>query len=139
MIDMHIHVVNSKLPGSKTDQSLLAKPAEEVAAMVVYKNNNVWADLSGLLVGDAVAFEVMWRRGGLAKAAKNVADAIDYSERPDRFLYGSDWPLAPMRSYRSFIESIIPEEQRKAIFAENARELFRLPPRSSCCGEGYCN
>ena len=99
------------------------------AAEVVYKNTNVWADLSGLLVGDSAAFEGMAQSGGLAKVAKNVADALGYSERPDRFLYGSDWPLAPMRSYRNFIELIIPEEQRQAVFEGNARELFRLPPR----------
>jgi len=98
------------------------------AAEVVYKNANVWADLSGLLVGDAADFDEMSQRGTLEKVARNVADAIDYSERLDRFLYGSDWPLAPMSSYRSFIEMIVPEEHRAAVFADNARELFRLPP-----------
>ncbi len=96
------------------------------AAEVVYKNANVWADLSGLLVGDESYFEEMSQRGTLAKVAQNVKDAMDYSERPDRFLYGSDWPLAPMTSYRRFVEIIVPEEQRQAIFSDNARELFRL-------------
>ncbi len=31
MIDMHIHVVNSQLPGAKANQSRLANPAEETA------------------------------------------------------------------------------------------------------------
>ncbi len=97
------------------------------AAEVVYKNDNVWADLSGLLVGDGAAFEEMSRRGTLEKVAGNVADAMDFAERPDRFLYGSDWPLAPMGGYRVFIERIIPADQRRAVFAENARALFRLP------------
>ncbi len=98
------------------------------AAEVVYKNNNVWADLSGILVGDATAFEEMAQSGVMAKVVQNVRDAMDFAERPDRFLYGSDWPLAPMRSYRRFIESIIPEEQREAVFVENAQELFHLSP-----------
>ena len=96
------------------------------AAEVVYKNVNVWADLSGLLVGDADAFQDMERRGVLAEVAASVAHAIRYTERPDRFLYGSDWPLAPMSSYRAFAEMIVPEEHRQAIFTDNARTLFRL-------------
>ncbi len=97
------------------------------AAEVVYKNPNVWADLSGLLVGDAAYFEALSERGALAKTARNVRDAMEYAERPDRFLYGSDWPLAPMSSYRRFAEEIVPEEHRAAVFADNARELFRFP------------
>ena len=34
MIDMHVHIVNSQLPGAKANQSRLAKPAEETAAWV---------------------------------------------------------------------------------------------------------
>ncbi len=96
------------------------------AAEVVYKNVNVWADLSGLLVGDAAAFQDMEQRGVLAEVAASVAHAVRYTERPDRFLYGSDWPLAPMSSYRAFAEMIVPEEHRQAIFTDNARTLFRL-------------
>ena len=96
------------------------------AAEVVYKNDNVWADLSGLLVGDADYYERTAERGGLEEVAKNVISAMDYAERPDRFLYGSDWPLSPMSSYRRFVEQMIPEEQRQAVFADNARELFQL-------------
>ena len=96
------------------------------AAEVVYKNENVWADLSGLLVGDDAAFAEMAQRGALDEVAHDVRRAMRYAERPDRFLYGSDWPLAPMRRYREFVERIVPAEQRSAVFAENARQLFRL-------------
>lgn len=96
------------------------------AAEVVYKNENVWADLSGLLVGDAAAFDGMAERGVLDEVAKDVRRAMSYSERPDRFLYGSDWPLAPMDRYRELAERIVPKDQQKMVFAENARSLFRL-------------
>lgn len=96
------------------------------AAEVVYKNENVWADLSGLLVGDDAAFDDMARRGALDEVAADVRRAMRYAERPDRFLYGSDWPLAPMRRYREFAERIVPAEHREAVFHENARRLFRL-------------
>lgn len=96
------------------------------AAEVVYKNENVWADLSGLLVGNDAAFDDMAQRGALDEVAGNVRSAMNYAERFDRFLYGSDWPLAPMGRYREFAERIIPQEQREAVFTQNARQLFRL-------------
>ena len=37
-----------------------------------------------------------------------IQRAIRYSERPNRFLYGTDWPLAPMLPYRDFILKAVP-------------------------------
>jgi predicted TIM-barrel fold metal-dependent hydrolase len=96
------------------------------AAEVVYKNVNVWADLSGLVVGDEAAFQAPDRREILLDLAAAVRQAFRYAERPNRFLYGSDWPLAPMVSYRDFIRSVIPEVFHQQVFGDNARSLFRL-------------
>jgi predicted TIM-barrel fold metal-dependent hydrolase len=96
------------------------------AAEVVYKNINVWADLSGLVLGDAAAFTAEERRETLQDTASAVRQAFRYAERPNRFLYGSDWPLAPMTAYRDFIRTAIPELHHPLIFDENARVLFRL-------------
>ena len=52
--------------------------------------------------------------------------AFRYAERPNRFLFGTDWPLVPMRPYRDFIRSAIPELYHPQVFDENARMLFRL-------------
>ena len=49
-----------------------------------------------------------------------------YSERPNRFLYGTDWPLAPMTAYREFVKDAVPPEHHAQVFEENARVLFRL-------------
>lgn len=96
------------------------------AAEVVYKNVNVWADLSGLLVGDAAAFRSEERLELIHDTARALAHAFRYAERPNRFLYGSDWPLAPMAAYRDFIRSAIPEAYHVQVFEDNARALFRL-------------
>jgi uncharacterized protein len=50
--------------------------------------------------------------------------AIAYASRPDRLLYGSDWPLAPMASYRRLIAAIVPEADHEAVFRTNAERLF---------------
>ena len=96
------------------------------AAEVVYKNVNVWADLSGLVVGDAASFAAEERQELLHEAAEGLRRAFRYAERPNRFVFGSDWPLAPLTAYRDFIRSAIPEVYHTLVFEENARLLFRL-------------
>jgi predicted TIM-barrel fold metal-dependent hydrolase len=92
------------------------------AAEVVYKNINVWADLSGLTVGDAASFA----SEALQEVQMDVRRAFLYADRPNRFLYGSDWPLVPMKAYREFVAGAVPEIYHPQVFEENARTLFRV-------------
>jgi predicted TIM-barrel fold metal-dependent hydrolase len=96
------------------------------AAEVVYKNVNVWVDISGLAVGDADAFAATERQEALRETIDGVRRAFRYAERPNRFLYGSDWPLAPMAVYRNWVALAIPEIHHPQVFEDNARVLFRL-------------
>jgi hypothetical protein len=102
----------------------LGNPWTLDAAEVIYKNINVWADLSGLVVGDEAAFTAEERRDVLNDLRHDVQRAFRYAERPNRFVYGSDWPLAPMPVYRDFVRSLIPPVYHDQVFAENARLLF---------------
>ena len=104
----------------------LGNPWLTDAAEVVYKNVNVWADLSGLAVGDGPSFAAEERRDLLNDAAAAVRRAFQYAERPNRFVYGSDWPLVPMLSYRDFVRSAVPEAYHDQVFGDNARTLFRV-------------
>jgi predicted TIM-barrel fold metal-dependent hydrolase len=52
--------------------------------------------------------------------------AFRYAERPNRFLFGSDWPLAPLAAYRDFVRSALPEIHHPQLFEDNARLLFRF-------------
>ncbi len=96
------------------------------AAQVIYKNLNVWADLSGLVVGDGAVFSDEEHRDALSDLASSVRRAFRYSERPNRFVFGTDWPLVPIAPYRQFIASVIPSTWHQDVFEENARTLFRL-------------
>jgi predicted TIM-barrel fold metal-dependent hydrolase len=96
------------------------------AAEVVYKNKNVWADLSGILVGDEKYFAGLETAGVLSRTIKRIQQGIEFVESPEKFLYGSDWPLAPMRVYRDFVQRLIPEKHHQAVFHENAKTLFKL-------------
>jgi uncharacterized protein len=104
----------------------LGNPWMPDAAEVIYKNMNVWADLSGLMVGTDEFFESEEGRESATELSQMIQRAIRYSERPSRFVYGTDWPLASMSAYRDFIFDAVQPEFREMVFAENARTLFRV-------------
>jgi len=88
---------------------------------VVYKNKNVYTDISGLVLGDFTdRFEVYMR--------KQLQEMLLYGVEPDKVLYGTDWPISSMRSYLDFMEELtIPDREKRKIFFENAAKLFKLP------------
>lgn len=104
----------------------LGNPWLTDAAEVIYKNLNVWADLSGLVIGDAASFTAAERQETLQEARDGLRKAFRYAERPNRFLFGSDWPLVPIGAYRAFVASALPEVHHPLVFEENARGLFRI-------------
>jgi predicted TIM-barrel fold metal-dependent hydrolase len=91
------------------------------AMEVVYKNPNVYADFSGLVLGEFTeAFEDYME--------EQIAEVILYAGEPSRFLYGSDWPICSMKSYVEFVRQLkLPEQDRALILYENSRRLFKLP------------
>jgi predicted TIM-barrel fold metal-dependent hydrolase len=100
------------------------------AAEVIFKNPNVWADLSGLFVGGDEEIQAILGEAKIPDSAPgllitDLKKAIGYVGDPRKFLYGSDWPLAPMGSYRRLIESLIPAQHHQDVFMNNARNVFR--------------
>jgi predicted TIM-barrel fold metal-dependent hydrolase len=104
----------------------LGNPWMSDCAEVIYKNMNVWADLSGLIVGEDDVFASEEGRDAASDLGQQIRRAIKYSERANRFLYGTDWPLAPMPAYRDFIREAVPSTYHDCVFEENARRLYRL-------------
>jgi predicted TIM-barrel fold metal-dependent hydrolase len=96
------------------------------AAEVMFKNDNVWADMCAILVGDAAQFAKITCNGYLRRTVDRVRHAIEFTERPDRFLYGTDWPLAPMNVYPDFVRQLFDEQHHQAVFEDNAKSLFKL-------------
>lgn len=94
------------------------------AAELLYKNDNVWADLSGLVVGDRKLFRDDDWDDALNDIASRALYALHYAEKPNRILYGSDWPLIPMKGYRQFIADLVPDDWHDRVFEANARYLF---------------
>jgi len=87
---------------------------------VVYKNKNVYADISGLVLGDfSSKFEKYMKKG--------IEEMITYAGNPKYLLYGTDWPISNMKSYLKFMKNLnIPEDKKELILWKNAAELYKI-------------
>ncbi len=99
----------------------LGNPWFQDTAEVLYKNDNVYADISGLTLGDfTYEFERYMKQ--------RVRDMITYMGDPgSQLLYGSDWPLVNMRPYVKFLDTLeLDVEQKDNIAWRTAATLFRI-------------
>lgn len=103
----------------------LGDPWVKETAEVVRKNPNVYADISGLLVGDVSCLSEM---GHEPLILNEFRHALMYAASWDKVLFGSDWPLAPIDVYLDFIKRIVPEKHLENVLGENALNVFtRIP------------
>jgi hypothetical protein len=103
----------------------MGDPWVKETAEIVRKNPNVWADISGLLVGSRTYFQEM---GNEPLVLNEFRHALIYAMSWDKILFGSDWPLAPVDAYLDFVESIVPEKHLENVLGKNALNIFpRLP------------
>jgi uncharacterized protein len=101
----------------------LGNPWVEEATEIVYKNENVYTDTSGLLWSPRLPlYEAMFLR-----AQRRLQNAIATAGSADRFLYGSDWPLESIEIATKMVEGLdLSEKERERILGGNARQLFHL-------------
>lgn len=99
----------------------LGNPWFQDAAEVLYKNDNVYADISGLTLGE---FHYEFERYMLQR----VRDMISYMGDPGKqLMYGTDWPLAGMRTYRRFFDSLeFSGDAKEGIAWRTAARLFKI-------------
>lgn len=99
----------------------LGNPWFQDAAEVLYKNDNVYADISGLTLGE---FSYEFER----YVAMRVKEMIFYMGDPGKqLLYGTDWPLVSMAAYTKFFRDLdLTDEQRENVAWRTAAKLFRI-------------
>jgi predicted TIM-barrel fold metal-dependent hydrolase len=99
----------------------LGNPWFQDTAEVLYKNDNVYADISGLILGD---FTYEFERYLVTR----VKDMIAYMGEPGRqLMYGSDWPLVEMGPYVKFLDTLeLDDEAWEHVAWKTAAELFRI-------------
>ncbi|WP_419393761.1 amidohydrolase family protein [Cytobacillus praedii] len=89
-------------------------------AELIYKNSNVYADLSGLIVGT----ENELKKHSESRFLDHLRHALVFSDSYDKLLFGTDWPLAPIGPYIKFIKDLIPEEYHDDVFYNTALKVF---------------
>lgn len=99
----------------------LGNPWFQDTAEVLYKNDNVYADISGLVLGN---FTYEFERYLVAR----VKDMIMYMGNPGKqLMYGTDWPLVEMAPYVRFMDNLeLDDNAREHISWKTAAELFRI-------------
>ncbi|MDZ5473157.1 TatD family hydrolase [Bacillus sp. 31A1R] len=89
-------------------------------AEIVYKNSNVYADLSGLIVGTEE--DLIKKSEG--RFLDHLRHALEFTDSYDKLLFGTDWPLIPIQPYITFIKNLIPEKHHEDVFFNTAVKLF---------------
>lgn len=98
----------------------LGNPWLTDAMEVIYKNENVVGDISGFTLRH---FEERFE----AFMAHQVREVVTYAGDPQSILFGTDWPVAGMRSYLRFVDRLnLTEEEREFVLWKNAARVFRL-------------
>lgn len=99
----------------------MGNPWIQSAAEVAYKNPNVFAEASALIIGDLKLKPV----GSIEElGVKPIRWAFQYIENPSKLMFGSDWPLVRIPEYVELYKRAIPREHWSKVFYENAVEVF---------------
>jgi uncharacterized protein len=117
---LHIDDVAVDFPELKLVICHIGNPWIRDCMEVVYKNKNVYADISGLVLGD---FRSKFKKFML----QQVRDMILYAGEPEYLLYGTDWPICRMRTYLKFVDDLgLSRATEEKIYWRNANRLFKL-------------
>lgn len=117
---LHVDEVAVDFPRVKFLICHLGNPWFRDCMEVVYKNENVYTDISGLTLGQFTdRFEAYVRQ--------QLKEMILWGVNPSKVLYGTDWPLASMESYLDFMDELaLPARDKELMLFENAMSLFKL-------------
>jgi predicted TIM-barrel fold metal-dependent hydrolase len=108
-------------PNTKLVMCHLGNPWFHDTAEVLYKNENVFADISGLTLGE---FSYEFER----YVAMRVKEMVAYMGDPaQQLLYGTDWPLVKMKPYLALLDDLdFDEDQLENVCWKTAARLFHL-------------
>ena len=90
-------------------------------AELIYKNPNVYTDISGLTTGGAYAEKYA---GWLAR---KISEAIYYAGGAEKVLFGTDYPVTKHSETLALVKRLeIDERDKEKILSRNAKRVFHL-------------
>jgi len=118
---IHIDEVAADFPDLKLVIAHMGNPWLIDCAEVLYKNPNVYADISGLVIGD----ELHTNYGKIMK--KRIEELVEYTAPDFKLLYGTDWPLCHMKQYIEFANNLdLKKDGFEKLFSGNAKAVFKI-------------
>jgi hypothetical protein len=117
---INIDEISVDNPELKIVMCHLGNPWIQDCQEVVYKNKNVYADISGLVLGDfGHFFEKLM--------TMKVMELLNYAGKPTYLMYGTDWPICNMDSYLNFVETLKLSREGKALLMyKNAKQVYKI-------------
>lgn len=94
-------------------------PWHRDAAEVCYKNDNVYADISGFVYGTFGLSEH-------SKFRKVIREFLDIAST-EKLLFGTDWPISDQKSYVDTITGYMDDSISLSAFSQNVKRAFKLP------------
>ncbi len=113
--------VASEFPKLKIIVAHLGNPWMRDTAELLYRHENVFADISGLFIKDDV------KNKAAQKMYKKWIEEVTTYASPKKLLYGTDYPLVEMRPYIKFASHLgIKGADLELMMWKNAATLFNL-------------
>ena len=113
-----------KFPAVRFVMCHFGEPWFDDAAAVMEKNPQITADLSGMLEGKITDMRDFLRRKKYF--VDKLKYVLAYLDSYDRFMFGTDWPLANLEDYIEFTKAVVPSEAWEQVFYANARRIYGL-------------
>ena len=115
---LHLDEVAVDFPDLKIIIAHLGYPWVIDTAQVMSKNENIFADCSGLFYGKP-------RPKDYELLRRIFSDFLEYGGNIEKVFFGTDWSVADQKAYLKFINSLkISERQKNGIFYRNIAELI---------------
>ncbi|MEM0074868.1 MAG: amidohydrolase family protein [Conexivisphaerales archaeon] len=122
---LHAHPINIDRVANQWDELKMiichfGNPWFMDTAEIVYKHQNVYADISGLFLRGA-----KYSSKYMGYLAEMISNAIYHIGNVDKILFGTDYPVETYSDAIAFVRMLdIDEEDREKIFYYNAKKLF---------------
>jgi predicted TIM-barrel fold metal-dependent hydrolase len=123
----HAHPLNlDELANRRTELKIVAchfgNPWLDDVAELIYKHQNVFADISGMAIGGG-----RYSREHLKALARRLSECIYYAGGADRVLYGTDYPVSTPSVSMQLVSLLeVSSKDKRKILYSNSKELFDL-------------